>query len=776
MRNPFILLIATTAMLTTSCTDKTPKLGVDSIDEVIAAMTLEEKANFVVGTERLKVTPPDRAPGMPERDPFSPELRARLAECKDSAEAMEMMIATSLVQGKVAGSAGQHYALPRLGIEPIVYADGPAGLRIDPLRKDDDGEYYCTAFPVGATLAASWDVDLVNKVTTAMGEEVLEYGADVLLAPAINIHRTPLCGRNFEYYSEDPVLAGKIAAAYIQGIQSNGVGVSLKHFAVNNQETCRNGVDARLSDRALREIYLKGFEIAVTEAQPWTIMSSYNKVNGTLASENHYLLTDILRGEWGFEGFVMTDWWAEENGARQIAAGNDLQMPGTQRQLDDIINGVKEGTLAEADLDQAVRRIMQIMLKTPTYRHYQYSNHPDLEAHAAVTRQAATDGMVLLKNEKTKQGAAVLPLGQNVKTVALFGTASYDLLVGGSGSGNVNRKYKVSLDEGLVNNGLQLESTLAKTYQDYTAAELAKKPKENFWTIPVAPEMPLTDAQVKAAIAQSDVAILTISRMAGEGGDRQVVKGDYLLSDLEEQNLQLVCREAKAQGKPAILVLNMGNIIDLTKASQLPDAILHAWMGGQEMGNSLADVLTGKVNPSGRLPMTWALNYTDYSSANNFPQSDGNAAYANYAEDVMVGYRHFETQGKKVLYPFGFGLSYTTFEYANVKQEQDADKLYVSVDVKNTGKVAGREVVQLYVQKPAVEGLQMAAKELVTFAKTKELQPGETQTVKMCIGLKNNDLAVWNESAHEWQVTSGEYKLMIGANVQDIRVTNTVSL
>lgn len=778
MKNRITLLITTAAMLSTSCTDKTPRLGVDTIDEVIAAMTLEEKANFVVGTERLKVTPPDRAPGMPVREPFSDELKAQLAACEDSAKALDMILATSLVKGKVAGSAGQHYALPRLGIEPIVYADGPAGLRIDPLREGDDGEYYCTAFPVGATLAASWDTALVRSVTTAMGEEVLEYGADVLLAPAINIHRTPLCGRNFEYYSEDPVLAGKIAASYIQGIQSNGVGVSLKHFAVNSQETCRNGVDARLSERALREIYLKGFEIAVKEADPWTIMSSYNKVNGTLASENRHLLTEILRDEWGFGGFVMTDWWAEENGARQIAAGNDLQMPGTQRQLDDIINGVKDGTLAEADLDQAVRRIMQVMLKTPTYRHYNYSNHPDLSAHAAVTRQAATDGMVLLKNEKCKgkNEKLVLPLGEEVKTVALFGTASYDLLVGGSGSGNVNRKYKVSLDEGLKNAGLRLDPELASLYRQHTDAALAAVAKENFWTIPVAPEMPLTVAQVKSALAKSDVAILTISRMAGEGGDRHVVKGDYLLSDLEQRNLELVCREAHAVGKPVILVLNMGNIIELTQASQLPDAILHAWMGGQEMGNSLADVLTGKVNPSGKLPMTWARQYSDYSSADNFPESDGNAAYANYAEDVMVGYRHFVSRGIEPLYPFGYGLSYTTFAYSNMQAERDMQKLFVTVDVTNTGKVAGREVVQLYVAKPTVEGLLMPTQELVAFAKTKNLQPGETETVTLCLHLLGNDLAVWNEAANEWQTTPGEYQLMVGASVQDIRQRVVVNL
>ena len=763
-----VLFFITASMLMTSCGKKAPKLGVDPIDDVIAAMSLEEKANFVVGTERMKTTPPDRAPGMPVREMFSPELKEKLMQCETQEEAMELMFATSLVEGRVQGAAGQHYALDRLGLEPIVYADGPAGLRIDPTRKNDTGEYYCTAFPVGVTLSSSWDVELVNKVTRAMGNEVLEYGADVLLAPGINIHRSPLCGRNFEYYSEDPLLAGKIASAYIKGIQSNGVGVSLKHYAVNNQETCRNGVDARLSERALREIYLKGFEIAVKESQPWTIMSSYNKINGTLASENYHTLTEILRDDWGFEGFVMTDWWAEENGARQIAAGNDLQMPGTQHQYEEIYNGVKDGSLDEKTLDQSIRRIMNIMLKTPTYRHYAYSNKPDLAAHAKVTRQAATDGMVLLKNAQKS-----LPIDSKAR-VALFGTASYDLLVGGSGSGNVNRKYKVSLDEGLKNAGIELEDNLTKVYKDYTSAERAKMPTENFWSVPVIPEMPLDKALVKNALTKSTVAILTLSRMAGEGGDRHVVKGDYLLSDVEEQNLKLVCQTAHAMGKKVILVLNMGGIVDLTQFVALPDAILHAWMGGQEMGNSLADVLTGKVNPSGKLPLTWALRYSDYPSADNFPLSDGDSAYVRYAEDVMVGYRHFNTQGIKVLYPFGYGLSYTTFAYNNNKIDVSGEQIKISADITNTGKVAGREVVQLYVGKPAVEGLKIPSKELKAFTKTKLLNPGETQTVEMIV--PRSELATWMETESKWNVASGEYTISVAANVEDVRLKDVVTL
>ena len=754
--------------LTASCSgDRVPKLGIDPVDQVIAAMTLEEKANFVVGVERSKVTPPDAAPGMPQRPMFSEEFQKKLEECKTDEERQLLFIATSTNTDKVAGAAGQHYAIPRLGIAPIVYADGPAGLRIDPTRKDDENEYYCTAFPVGATLAASWDVDLVGEVTKAMGEEVKEYGVDVLLAPAINIHRSPLCGRNFEYYSEDPILAGKIASAYINGIQSNGVGVSLKHFAVNSQETRRNGVDSQLSERALREIYLKAFEIAVKESQPWTIMSSYNKVNGVLASENRFLLTDILRGEWGFEGFVMTDWWAEENGAKQIAAGNDLLMPGTKHQYDEIVEGVKNGTLDEKQLDLCIKNIMNIMLKSPTYNHYNYSNKPDLEAHAKVTRQAATDGMVLLKNDKES-----LPLkGQ---TVALFGTASYDLLVGGSGSGNVNRKYKVSLNEGLTNNGMKLEASINDVYTKYIKEQKDAMPTENFWAVPVVAEMLLDASQVKKAIAGADVAVITLSRMAGEGGDRKVVGGDYLLSDIEAKNLKLVCQTAHAAGKKAILVLNMGSLVDLTDFVAAPDAILHAWMGGQEMGNSLADVLMGKVNPSGKLPFTWAKSYFDYSSSNNFPESDGNPGIVRYEEDVMVGYRHFDNEKIAPLFPFGFGLSYTTFEYSDMKVAVADGKINVTLTVKNTGKVDGREVVQLYVAQPRVDGLLQPVKELKAFGKTETIAAGSSKEITL--SCKIDELASFNESKKAWETLSGTYTLMVGANAAQINLQQTIEL
>ncbi|MDE6309704.1 MAG: beta-glucosidase, partial [Muribaculaceae bacterium] len=336
---------------------KMPRLGHDPIDKVIAAMTLEEKALLSVGT------------GMSGADGESAVVGA-----------------TQLL---VPGAAGTTHPIERLGIPAIVLADGPAGLRINPTREGDTATYYCTHFPIGTLLACTWDTVLVENVGRAIGDETLRYGVDVLLAPALNIHRNPLCGRNFEYYSEDPIVAGHIAAAYVRGVQSNGVGTSIKHFAANNQETNRTGNDSRLTPRVLREIYLKGFEIALRESNPWTVMSSYNYINGTYASESHELLETLLRDEWGYDGLVMTDWYGGKDCAKQVYAGNDLMMPGKQQQYDAIIAAVKAGKLDESVLDRNVRRILQLIVRSPRFSGYAATNDPDLKAHAAITRQSA---------------------------------------------------------------------------------------------------------------------------------------------------------------------------------------------------------------------------------------------------------------------------------------------------------------------------------------------------------------------------------------------------
>lgn len=744
-----LFTVAMAAVTLTACGPSVPQLGKASIDDVIAAMTLEEKAHLVVGT------------GMKGFSGDSAVIGA--------------------TKSLVPGAAGTSYPIERLGIPAVVLADGPAGLRIDPTREGDSATYYCTHFPIGTLLASTWNQDLVEQVGKAIGNEVLEYGADVLLAPALNIHRNPLCGRNFEYYSEDPVVAGKIAAAYVRGVQSNGVGTSIKHFAVNNQETNRMGNDAHVSPRALREIYLKGFEIAVKESNPWTVMSSYNYVNGIYTSENPELLTTLLRDEWGFKGMVMTDWFGGKDAVAQMKAGNDMLQPGTDKQYEAIIEGVKSGKLDEAVLDRNVKRILEMIVQTPRFKGYQYSNKPDLKAHAAVTRQSATEGMVLLKNDKE-----ALPLASAVKNVALFGCTSYDFIAGGTGSGNVNRAYTVSLLDGLKNAGYTVDEGLKNTYEQYVAAEnkrLAAERKEWFMPLGRPVEMEVKAAEVSQLAAKTDVALVTIGRTSGEFLDRQYA--DFNLSKEELNLLKTVCSAFHAAGKKVVVVLNIGGVIETASWKSLPDAILCAWQAGQEGGNSVADVLSGKASPSGRLPMTFPVKFEDAASSANFPvdmtaniditnkgekKNDvKNVDYTNYEEGIYVGYRYFDSFDREVSYPFGYGLSYTTFEYANPTVKAENGVYTISVDVKNTGKVAGKEVVQLYVAAPEAGQHNKPEKELKAFAKTGELKPGESATVSLKVNAA--DLASFDETSSSWVVDAGTYNFLIGASSRDIKAT-----
>ncbi|MBR6433159.1 MAG: glycoside hydrolase family 3 protein, partial [Bacteroides sp.] len=720
-------------------------------DDVIAAMTLEEKARLVIGT------------GMAG---FS----------GDSAVVGE-------THSLVPGAAGTTYRIERLGIPAVVLADGPAGLRINPTRDGDSVTYYCTHFPIGTLLASTWNLDLVEEVGKAIGKEVLEYGADVLLAPALNIHRNPLCGRNFEYYSEDPLISGKIAAAYVRGVQSNGVGTSVKHFAVNNQETNRMGNDAQVSPRALREIYLKGFEIAVKESQPWTVMSSYNYVNGVYTSENPELQTTILRDEWGFAGMVMTDWFGGKDAVAQMKAGNDMLQPGYDKQYQDIVEGVKAGYLDEAVLNRNVKRILEMILQTPRFKGYKFSNKPDLKAHAAITRQSATEGMVLLKNEN-----ATLPLSAGMKRVALFGCASYDYIAGGAGSGNVNRAYTVSLFEGLKNAGYETDEQLKKEYETHIAAEKIRLiPKEGkysaFMPVVLPVEKVFESSRLKSLAAQMDIAFITIGRGSGEFLDRE--SSNFYLSKENQQLIQDVCLAFHAAGKKVVIILNIGGAIETASWKAWPDAILCAWQGGQEGGNSVMDVLSGKISPSGKLTMTFPIRFEDHASTSNFPidlTSDIDIVTANqgekkydlkdvdytrYEEDIYVGYRYFDSFGKQVSYPFGYGLSYTAFEYANPSVKLDDGLFTITVEVKNTGKFAGKEVVQLYAAAPNSAKMNKPEKELKAFAKTSELKPGETAVVTL--QLKAADLASYDEESASWVVDGGTYKFLIGASSRDIK-------
>ena len=735
-----------------------PQLGKASIDEVIKAMTVEEKARLLVGT------------GMAG---FGEGSGAVVGE----------------TQSLVPGAAGTTYPIPRLGIPAIVVADGPAGLRIAPQREGSADTYYCTAFPVGTLLASTWDVGLVEKVGKAMGNEVLEYGVDILLAPALNIHRNPLCGRNFEYYSEDPLLSGMITSAMVKGVQSNGVGTSIKHFAVNNQETNRMGNDSRVSVRALREIYLKGFEIAVKESAPWTVMSSYNYINGIYASESRDLLTSVLRDDWGYKGFVMTDWFGGKNPPAQVHAGNDLIMPGHDGQYQAIVGAAKNGALDVKDLDINVKRILELILTSPRFKEYKYSNKPDLKAHAEVTRQSASEGMVLLKN-----AGNTLPLPQSVKKIAAFGTTSYDFITGGTGSGDVNEAYTISLGEGLLNAGYTLDSEIEKIYKEYETIEKAKLPKFDNPMMallfkPRIPEFIPEKSLIERKAKESDIACITIGRNSGEFTDR-TLDGDFLLTEKEKDLIKQVSDAFHKENKKAIVILNIGGVVETASWKNIPDAILLAWQGGQEGGNSVADILKGTINPSGKLTMTFPVNYMDHASSSNFPydyKSDGNLMaammaaekeekdkvknidYTIYEEDIYVGYRFFDTFKKEVSYPFGFGLSYTTFEYANAKVNKSGNGYSVSIDVKNTGKLNGKEVVQVYVTAPANATLDKPQKELKAFAKTKELKPGESETLTMFIPATN--LASFDQRKSAWVTDTGKYKLLIGSSSSDIKNT-----
>ena len=758
-------LAATTCMMTMN---GQPKLSATNIDEVLQAMTLEEKARLLVGG------------------------------------ANNFFGDQAVVGGEatlVAGAAGTSPEIARLGIPATVLTDGPAGVRIDPTRKGDSQTYYATGFPIGTCLASTWNTELVGKVGEAIGNETKEYRCDVILGPGMNLHRSPLCGRNFEYYSEDPFVTGKIGAAYINGVQSQGAGVSAKHFAVNSQETERTSVDERVSQRALRELYLRGFEIAVRESQPWTIMSSYNQVNGQYSMGNRDLLTSILRDDWGYKGIVMTDWIGIRRGLEtitEVQAGNDLMEPGQPAQVKEIIEGVKSGKLSMADVDRNVRRMLEYIVKTPSFKQYPATNKPDLQAHAAITRQTACEGIVLLKNN------GVLPWNtqhstlntQQIKTVALFGENSYNFLPGGVGSGCVHTPYVVDMVEGLKNAGIKSSESLTDIYRKYVdyarvKFQYERHPAKWFQTEEMGPqkypEIAVNAIAIGKEVQGADAAIVTIGRQAGEGIDRDL-ETEFNLIPEERQLIIDVCQAFHAAGKPVVVIINSGSVIETASWNSYPDAIVCAWQPGEEGGNSVADILTGKVCPSGKLTMTWPLAATDHPSTRNFPglvdfytyqvartgeRKLANYDFTNHEEDIYVGYRYFDTFNKEVSYPFGFGLSYTTFAYSKPAVKVSGDNVTVSVTVKNTGKVAGKEVAQVYVTAPKGQ-IEKPAQELKAFAKTRELKPGESETLTMQIPVRM--LASFDEAGSQWLTEGGNYTFNIGASSRDIRCTATAKV
>jgi beta-glucosidase len=722
---------------------KVPQLGKDPVKDVIEAMTLEEKTGLVVGTGM-------NFPGMPS-------------------ESQGPVVGESSSK-KVPGAAGTTRPISRLNIPAIILADGPAGLRIQPIRGDSARTYYCTAFPIATMLASTWNPDLVQQVGEAMGEEVREYGVDIILGPALNIHRNPLGGRNFEYFSEDPIVTGKMAAALVHGIQNQGVGTSIKHFVANNHEWNRHTINVIASERALREIYLRGFEIAVRESQPWTVMTSYNKVNGTYTSESADLVTKILRQDWGFKGFVMSDWFAGKDPVAQMQAGNDLLMPGRAEQQTAITDAVKNQLLNEKKLDENIEHILNIVLKSPAFKQIPFSDQPDVKAHAQVCREAAVEGMVLLKNESG------LPLdAQN--PLAVFGNSAFEMITGGTGSGDVNEAYVISLIQGLKEAGFQIHKALTKSYQDYLVEQKKNQPpRRQFRLPPPIPERPVSREEIQQACDQTRVAIITLGRNSGEFTDRKL-EDDFYLSETERNLIQDVADIYHAAGKKVILVLNIGGVIETVSWHGQADAILLAWQPGQEAGYAITDILSGKINPSGKLATTFPVDYQDVPSSSNFPGKvlvgpDPNSPFPTrgareaeviYEDDIWVGYRHFCTRNVEPAYPFGFGLSYTEFETSPVEVSSGifAESLTATVAVKNIGDRPGKTVVQCYIHAPG-KFLMKPVRELRAFKKTKLLAPGESETLKFII--KSRDLASFETKKSAWIAEAGDYKLEIGSS------------
>ena len=753
----FAFIVASVILTAISCKPQQSgelKLTENNIDEVLSAMTLEEKCHFLIGWNQKEVL--------------------------DSSE----MIVIGDCKKLVPGCAGTTFPIPRLGIPAIVMADGPAGVRIDIDRPGDEQKYYCTAFPIETLLASTWDTDLVYRVGQAFGNEIREYGVDVILAPGLNIQRNPLCGRNFEYFSEDPLITGKMAAAEIRGIQSQGVGACPKHFAANNCEINRLYCDSRVDTRTLREIYLKGFEIAVKESDPWLIMTSYNYLNGKYTSEDPGLLEDVLRGDWGFKGAVVSDWGGGQDAVAQIVAGNDNLQSGRDYQYRAIYEAAQDGTLPVEAIDKCVRRLLELTVKTPRFRGYEYSNKPDLEEHFALVREAAADGIVLLKNE-----GKTLPLATG-STVALFGSSSYKIFSGGKGSGDVNKHHFTQFNTALQEAGYILEPALDGIYRDFLKAEDERLAPINgprpwwFWheLYRQLPESQVVKAAAEAA-AKADQAVITLARIEGEGTDRHI-KDDFKLKEDELMTIKTVSEAFHAAGKKVTVVLNTGAPIEMDSWKGMVDAIVMSWQTGIEGGTPIADIISGQVCPSGRLAQTLPVSYESVPSQ-NFPalemttgQNDSffrkskeklyevaNVDWIDYIEGMFVGYRYYSSMDKPVSYSFGYGLSYTTFDKSDFNVKVKGKTVKASVKVTNTGDVAGREVVQCYCARIG----STVRNELRSFAKTPLLQPGESCTVNLDFPV--SELAYFDSAESAWIAPAQTYSIMLLDNADSKHAT-----
>ena len=729
-----------------------PKLGDDSIEQVIAAMTPEEKAGMAVGDGKF----------LPAAESGSIEQGT----------------------GVIIANQNSKLVIPRLGIWSSALSDGPSGINRDLHPAGASGYTYTTAFPTSTCLAATWDTELINRVGKAFGNEVLEYDYDVILMPALNLHRNPKCGRNFEYYSEDPLLSGKISAAMVRGLQSNGISATLKHFLANNQETNRRTYNAVISQRALREIYLKGFEIAVKEGRPAAIMTSYNKVNGFYTAENPELLNNIVRQEWKFNGLFMTDFDGYGSAVAKVRAGNNMLMGGSKDEYNELLAALKNKTLDEKALDKNLVYNMKLKLSSPRAKGYQPSMKPDLAAHAKIAREAASEGMVLLKNENK-----TLPFN-NIKSIAVFGKISYYLIEAGTGSGGIrSNKYAISVNDGLKAAGFRVMPELEAAYTAFNQKIMDENLVPDFFNtpkmladngikdgkapghfkkrlIPFHDEMPLSKEEIQKQTSQSDIAVITLGRSGGENYEN----GYLPTTPAEADMVKNVCEAFHSAGKKVVVVLNVGGVCETASWRDYPDAILLAWQPGQEGGHAVADILKGTVNPSGKLPDSFPLKYEDVPSSGSFPgEPADNPVNSFYKEGIYVGYRYYNTFKVPTAYEFGYGLSYTSFEYSDLKLSSNtfSGNMKVTVTIKNTGSVAGKEIVQLYLSAPDTE-IEKPAEELKGFAKTRLLQPGESQ--QLSFELTPHALASFWSGISAWIADAGKYEVRIGASSKDIRL------
>ena len=632
--------------------------------------------------------------------------------------------------------------IERLGVPVLTMSDGPHGVRrVADVNSIVEKSLPATCFPTASCMASTWDVDLIQQVGEAIAEECIALNVDVVLGPGANMKRIPQGGRNFEYYSEDPFQAGKMATSFIHGVQNKGVGTSLKHYATNNQEYQRLTINSVVDERTLREIYLPAFEMAVKNAQPWTVMCAYNRLNGTYCSEHHQILVDILEKEWGFEGFVVSDWGAVHDRVPSLAGGVDLEMPGPRElRVKAVVEAVQKGTLKEAVLDEAVRRILEIVFKaaqTPKGGSF------DQTAHHALARRVAGEGMVLLKNN------GILPL-KDPQHIAVIGRSAHNAYFQGGGSSHINpTQVDVPFTE-LQKLAGNAELSYAEGYAE----------DESF-------RQELIDEAVSLA-RSAEVALLYIclpETKESEGYDRPDL-------DLTTQQVALIKAVCAAQPE-TVVILNNGAPVVMSEWIYGPAAILEAWMMGQAGGGAIADILYGKVNPSGKLAETFPFRLVDTPAYINYPGGNGNV---HYGEGIFIGYRYYDAKQMPVLFPFGYGLSYTSFSYSNLKVSaqtfKDVDGVEVSVDVTNTGELAGKEVVQVYIHDHKSE-LVRPPKELKGFAKV-DLQPGETKTVS--IPLDFRAFAYYHPGYEQWITEDGEFDILVGASASAIRQSQTVQL